>query len=158
MHWKWVASKIFLQSNSLHWNNFALKKFCNENVCNEILAFKLLQSKSLQWDHSESIKLPLQMVLTLQWHLRSQQNLKICILTKFHPSVLIVALSAPIFGVRLVNKVPHLVGIFKNQQRGAMRHGPNANCTNFYSILTKSKTTFIKTNERAGAHGHTIVL
>ena len=56
-------------------------------------------------------------------------------MTKFQLSVSIVALSAPIFGVRLVNKVPHLVGIFKNQQRGAMRHVPNANCTNFYSIL-----------------------
>ena len=70
------------------------------------------------------------------------------VLNKFQLSVLIVALSAPIFGVRLENKVPHLVGIFKNEQRGAMRHGPNANCTNFYSILTKSKTTCSPKTER----------
>ena len=53
MHWKWDASKIFLLSNNLHWNNFAFKKFCIENVCGEILAFKLLHSKNLHWDHSE---------------------------------------------------------------------------------------------------------
>ena len=66
----------------------------------------------------------------------------------FQLSVSIVALSAPIFGVRLVNKVPHLVGIFKNQQLGAMRHVPNANCTNFYSILTKFKASLVGPNER----------
>ena len=45
-------------------------------------------------------------------------------MTKCEHPVPILTQFAPIFGVPLVNKVPHLVGIFKNEQRGAMRHGP----------------------------------
>ena len=103
-------------------------------------------------------KVPNQMALGVQWPHRSQQNIKICILTKFEHPVPIYTQFAPIFGVPLVNKVPHLVGIFKNQQRGVMRHVPIANCTHFCSCRTKFKASCQSPNERAGAHGPILIL
>ena len=47
--------------------------------------------------------------------LRSHQNLKISIFTKFQPSELISALQMAIFAFRLVNKLGPLVAKLKNR-------------------------------------------